>query len=135
MLAARICLTISAFLFAAGPIWVDLSTSHVFNADWPPHARFHMVWLLALLAVAGGVTVLGAWLIKRHQTLAMKLVILPGWAVLVPFFVAVLAVETYGGSLSDLADAPKVLGLDGNIFGFSLSAIFQGAASYLIWRQ
>lgn len=135
MLIIRICLSISVVLFAVGPLFVDLSASHVFNADWPPHARFHMVWLLGLLAVAGLVTLVGAWRVKEHQTMALKLITLPGWLVLLPFFIAVFSVGTYGGSLSDVPDAPKVLGLDGNIFGFSLAVIFQGTASLLAWRR
>ncbi len=135
MLLARVSLTISAFLFSVGPVVVDLSSSHVFNDAWPPHARFHMVWLLAVLAVAGLATFAGAWLIKTEQSKLFRLITLPGWMVLIPFFVAVFTVGAYGGSLSDMPDAPKVFGLDGNIFGFSLSAIFQSIATYSAWQR
>ncbi|MEM9172991.1 MAG: DUF6640 family protein [Pseudomonadota bacterium] len=135
MLTIRICLSISVILFAFGPLFVDLSASHVFNATWPPHARFHMVWLLGLLGFAGLITTVGVWRIKEHQTMAIRLITLPGWLVLLPFFIAVFSVGTYGGSLSDVPDAPKVLGLDGNIFGFSLAVIFHGAATFLAWRR
>lgn len=135
MLLARISLTISAFLFSVGPVVVDLSSSHVFNEAWPPHARFHMVWLLAVLALAGLVTFAGAWLIKTEQSKLFRLITLPGWMVLIPFFVAVFTIGAYGGSLSDMPDAPKVFGLDANIFGFSLSAIFQSVATYSAWQR
>ncbi|MEO1582579.1 MAG: DUF6640 family protein [Pseudomonadota bacterium] len=135
MLPARISLTISALLFSVGPTVVDLSPSHVFNDAWPPHARFHMVWLLAVLAVAGLATFAGAWLIKDDQVKLFRLITLPGWLVIIPFFAAVLTVGAYGGSLSDLPDAPKVLGVDGNIVGFSISAIFQAIASFYAWRR
>ena len=135
MLVPRIILTISAFLFGVAPLLVDLSTSHVFNADWPPHARFHIVWLLGMLAMAGVVTVIGAWTVNPGQKLYMKLTTLPGWLVLVPFFVAALLIETYGGSLSGLPNSPKVFGLDGNVVLFSVSAVFQGSASVMVWRR
>lgn len=135
MLAPRIFLTISAFLFGVAPLLVDLSTSHVFNADWPPHARFHIVWLLGTLAMAGFVTAIGAWTVKPDQKLLMTLTTLPGWLALVPFFVAAILIKTYGGSLSDLPDSPKVFGLDGNVVLFSVSAVFQGSASIMIWRR
>ena len=135
MLLARISLTISAFLFAVGPVVVDLSSSHVFNEAWPPHARFHMVWLLAVLAVAGLATFAGAWLLKADQSRLFRLITLPGWMVLIPFFVAVLTIGAYGGSLSDMPDAPTVLGIDANIFGFSLSVMFQSVATYSVWHR
>ncbi|MEO1749845.1 MAG: hypothetical protein AAFR27_14750, partial [Pseudomonadota bacterium] len=99
------------------------------------HARFHMVWLLAVLAVAGLATFAGAWPIKDDQVKLFRLITLPGWLVIIPFFAAVLTVGAYGGSLSDLPDAPKVLGVDGNIVGFSISAIFQAIASFYAWRR
>mgnify|MGYP003676078767 CR=1 FL=1 len=135
MILARISLTISAFLFSVGPIVVDLSSSHVLNEAWPPHARFHMVWLLAVLAVAGLATFAGAWLLKADQSRLFRLITLPGWMVLIPFFVAVLTIGAYGGSLSDMPDAPTVLGIDANIFGFSLSVIFQSVATYSVWHR
>ena len=135
MILARISLTISAFLFSVGPIVVDLSSSHVLNEAWPPHARFHMVWLLAVLAVAGLATFAGAWLLKADQSRLFRLIILPGWMVLIPFFVAAFTIGAYGGSLSDMPDAPTVLGIDANIFGFSLSVIFQSVATYSVWHR
>mmetsp|Transcript_9284 Transcript_9284/g.18079 ORF Transcript_9284/g.18079 Transcript_9284/m.18079 type:complete len:164 (-) Transcript_9284:180-671(-) len=43
-------------------IWFD--ENHLFNPDWHPHAKFHLLWnLLFVLTIAGGA---GAWVIWQH---------------------------------------------------------------------
>jgi hypothetical protein len=45
-----------------GPVLADWNESHVFNPEWPPHARFHEV---AYLCMAVGFSVVGLWLLWR----------------------------------------------------------------------
>ena len=44
----RIVLTVALAATLLGPTVVDFNESHVFNEDWPPHARYHAVMLLAI---------------------------------------------------------------------------------------
>ncbi|MGF1520896.1 MAG: DUF6640 family protein [Leptolyngbyaceae cyanobacterium] len=43
---------------------VDWNDSHIFNADWEPHAKFHDVVMLHLLC---GVCIIGLWLLWRRS--------------------------------------------------------------------
>lgn len=66
----------------AGPFLADWNSSHVFNPDWPPHARLHTAMADFLTAGCGGV---GLWLILRdgrRLALAAVLVMLPPAALL-----------------------------------------------------
>ena len=43
---SRVLITIATLVYGVIPVLVDISETHAFHPDWPPHARFHMVWLL-----------------------------------------------------------------------------------------
>lgn len=59
----RILLTVSLVLSALVSIAVDLNETHLFNPDWHPHAVFHDVAMLNLLA---GMTIFALWLLWRR---------------------------------------------------------------------
>ena len=44
-------------------------------------------------------------------------------------------VSSYKGSLTDMAEPIVVLGIDGNVFSFSLAALFQLVATALAFRM
>jgi hypothetical protein len=84
--------------------FVDYGESHLFNPDWPPHARFHDVAMLNLLA---GVALVALWLLWRKSrepdvaAITAGLVTLVFWSV---FFWATFAFE--GASLQALPNEP-----------------------------
>ncbi len=105
------------------------------HPDWPAHARFHLVWLLAL-GSAISIYVLGAiWSRSSHSSLAIRQASIVGCIVLAGFFTAALTRASYGGSLSDLADPILVFGIDGNLFSFSIAAVFQLIGTAIVWRS
>lgn len=59
MTAGRLLITFAVIATLVGPIGADLNASHVFNPEWPPHARFHSV---ASLAMTVGFSVIALWL-------------------------------------------------------------------------
>jgi len=135
MLVYRSLLILAALIYGALPIWADLSDTHVFHADWPPHARFHMVWQLTILVISSLLTIIGAVLVKTRQVTIMKLLPLPGLIVLMAFFLTALSVNVFSGSLSDDPNARSIMGLDANVFVFSLAAFLQLLAAGLIWSR
>ena len=61
-LAGRLLLTFLLIGTAGVSVGVDANSSHLFNEDWPPHAVFHDVALLAYLSLLCGA---GCWLVWR----------------------------------------------------------------------
>ena len=131
-MVARILLTIAALQYGVVPLIIDLSPSHVFHADWPPHARFHMVWLLTLSTSIAMFAIWLVWWKSREDNRYMQLACIPGFIVLVSFFVAASLMQNYGGALADPAHQMKIAGIDGNLFAFSIALILQTAGAALV---
>jgi len=128
-------MTIAAIQFGFIPLIVDLSPSHVFHADWPEHARFHMVWTLVL---SGGLAafLLGLiWWPGANRILRLKLASLLGLIPFTAFFLAVLLMPRYGGALADPNHQILIMSLDGNLFAFLVATIIQLIALLLIWKS
>jgi len=132
---ARILLTIAAVQYGLVPLVIDLSPSHVFHTHWPPHARFHMVWLLSLSLSIGVFVVWLIWWKSREDNRYMRLACIPGFIVLGSFFVATLLIGTYGGALADPAHQIMIAGIDGNLFAFSIALVLQIAGTAMILSQ
>jgi len=129
---ARVLLTIVAVQYGVVPIFVDLSPSHVFHDEWPPHARFHMVWLIASSAGIAAFTVWAAWGKYGNDARCLRLVCIPGLIVLGSFFVATLLKGNYAGELADPAHQILILGVDGNLFAFSIALVLQITATFMV---
>lgn len=130
---AQILLTIAAIQFGIIPPIVDFTETHVFHPDWPPHARFHLVWLLFTGTCIALLIITVVWKKFEQKHTVLKLVSLLGCIVLAGFFISALFKDSYGGSLTDLAEPIQVMGIDGNLFSFSIAAFLQLTATYLVW--
>ena len=132
MLLGRILLTIALLSTLFGPISADWNHTHVFNASWPPHARFHSA---AGLFVTIGFSLIGLWLLwRKSQDFLPQLLVATAVPVLAwgTFFLAVLVpgagVEDHPGSL------PRVVGLPLNVF---VALVFSALAitGYMVCRR
>ena len=133
LVIARILLTVAALQYGLIPILVDLSPSHVFHSDWPPHSRFHMVWLLTSSA---GLAVFVTWLVWRpgkQSNQRLRLACMPGFIVLGGFFVSAMLRQSYGGALADPAHQIMIAGIDGNLFSFSIAMFLQVSGTALVF--
>lgn len=131
LVVARILLTIAALQYGVVPLIVDLGPSHVFHEHWPPHARFHMVWLLTLATSIAAFTVWLVWWKSRNEIRYLHLACMPGFIVLGSFFAATMLMQNYGGALADSAHQILIAGVDGNLFAFSTALILQIAGTAL----
>lgn len=59
--AGRVCLTASGLITAIGPYAFDWSKTHVFNPNWPPHAKFHNGQTMSAGAALGLLTLYYTW--------------------------------------------------------------------------
>lgn len=110
MTAGRLLITVAAIATLVGPVGADLNPSHVFNPEWPPHARFHSVTSLAMTV---GFSVMALWLTWRRSTEPLiSLLVAASVPVLAwgSFFIALLvpgsAVEDHPETLARVAGVP-----------------------------
>jgi hypothetical protein len=116
MRISRLVLTGAAIGTIVGTGRADLNRTHVFNPNWPPHARFHGV---AGWGTVAGSQLLALWLLWRpgqqsgEHDLAVKTAALLPTISWVPFFFALstpgTAVEDEPGHLPRFAGVPANL--------------------------
>lgn len=75
--------------------YLELNATHLFNPDWPPHARLHEAWqLLSNCAISAFVL----WLAWSRQQVRIAAIL--GNLVIGGFLLAFALRETYGGSMA-----------------------------------
>ena len=131
VMLGRIIMTIATLMYGIIPPLVDLTETHVFHPDWTPHARMHMVWLLGTNSTIAMVALYFLWLHKSSFTLGVRLAGVLGLCVYGGFMLSASTISLYGGSLSDAAGVPPVMGMDANIFAFSLAFLLLLAGWFL----
>ncbi|KAI0552443.1 hypothetical protein F4679DRAFT_89412 [Xylaria curta] len=57
----RILLTIDSFLLIVGSPVADYSATHIFNPNWPPHAKFHNGQTITMSVMLGLATLFYTW--------------------------------------------------------------------------
>jgi hypothetical protein len=135
MRLSRLLLSGAAIGTIVGTGRADLNRTHVFNPDWPPHARFHAA---AGWGAVAGSQLLALWLTWRsgqepaESDLAIKTAtVLPAiaWA---PFF---LALATPGTKVEDQpGHLPRLLGVPVNLVPATLVPALAGLG-YLLHRR
>jgi hypothetical protein len=129
----QVLLSLSLVGTAVGTVLADWNRSHVFNPDWPPHARFHAA---AFVLATVGLSLLGLWLVwKRSEdrgTCELAAAAVPLLTVGTFFFVALVPgadVEDRPGQAPRLAGVPTNLLLPGAaIVGSALGCVLCSAA-------
>lgn len=74
-MTARILATIGLMVFGLLIPLLEVNPTHVFNPDWPQHARFHNVWQLLTNT---GLALLGLWLVWLRGQIGLAALI-GGW--------------------------------------------------------
>ncbi|WP_439477958.1 DUF6640 family protein [Brevundimonas sp.] len=99
---------------------LEIRDTHVFNPDWPPHARLHEVWQLTTNA---GVALVGLWLVWRRG--AVQLAGVLGLCMIGGALVAHALAPSYGGALAYPG------GPNGAVLGIHVAVIVPAAAALL----
>ncbi len=123
-------MTIGIGIFTFIPPIVDILTpTHIFNADWVPHARFHTMWAILSASAVGMLALWMLWRGPAQQGLGTHIAAAIGVCVLGSFMLAAATLSLYGGALSDANGVPLITeGIDANLvtFGVALTLILTG---------
>ena len=148
-LLGRWLMTVATLMYGVVPLLVDLTETHVFHPDWPGHARFHMVWLLAQLAGTAGLALGLMWYRPLQGTFfassfrsgagaarsadttdtaeaglwRVRLAGVLGLIALGSFYTSAITAGLYGGALADAQGVPPLWGLDANLVSFSVALV------------
>ncbi|WFL77725.1 hypothetical protein P7228_01260 [Altererythrobacter arenosus] len=91
----RIPIYLNALVFLVLIPYLEISPTHVFNPDWPAHAKLHEVWQLVTNGLLSILTVL---LVRnaRHALVSGATAL----AINVGFLAALAGAGSYGGSMA-----------------------------------
>lgn len=130
----RFFILTSSIVFGLVVPILEISTSHVFNPDWPGHARMHDVWQLGSNILF---SIFAVWLLVAKKDVLLASVI--NFFVVAPFTVAYIIRGAYGGDML-YADGTELLIAGVNpVFGISafltLGLGLTIYRSYNVWRD
>ncbi|MGE4072010.1 MAG: DUF2652 domain-containing protein [Lysobacterales bacterium] len=130
-LAARVLLSLGVLMFGLVVPMLEINASHVYNPEWPGHARLHEVWQLA---TNSGLALCCLWLIWRRGQLRMA-ALLSG-LVTGGFLLAHALSPGYGGSMV-LSDGSEkmLLGINLGVLAFTLAIAASLLALFLENRR
>jgi len=129
--AVQVLLTVTAFEFF-GPIVRDFNASHALNPTWVGHARFHLVWLLGFMLLSGVANIYLVWFRRPFDVRNLWLSLAWQCCNLGGFWIACLLVPIYGGLIIVPGEHVLVLGVDENVFVFSILSTLTLAALVLL---
>ncbi len=129
----RIILAGAAAATTVIQVVADLNATHVFNPAWPPHARFHGIVGITMVACW---SITANWLLwrpgsRRERDLGAKIAALSSAFSWAPFF---LAITLPGASFEDTPGAvPRLAGVPGNMLSAAVLTLV-AAAGYALHR-
>lgn len=126
----KILSTFSVLVYALVVPYLEINQTHVFNPDWPSHARLHEVWQLVTNSAIGGVSL---WLIWRrkeiHLANLLTLLVTGG------FMLAFVLRDYYGGSMLHSDGTERLmLGMNIGVFGFGC-VLLATLLSQVLWKS
>lgn len=93
---------------------LEINATHVFNPQWPEHARLHEVWQLVTNSALGAWCLYLAWGRSEVRLPALIALFVTGG-----FFAAFLLGPTYGGSMLHTDGTERtLLGINVGVIGF-----------------
>lgn len=104
---AKILLTLGVLVYMVIIPFLEINPSHVFNPDWPAHARLHEVWQLSTNSALGIFCLWLTWVKKSLHMASMISILIMGGVLFAH------AIEgSYGGSILSGNTSKTILGLE-----------------------
>ena len=125
-MASKILVTFGILVYAVVVPILEINASHVFNPDWPPHARFHDVWQLYTHSTIG---VFCLWLVWAKGNVRIPGVL--GILIMGGVVFAHVIEGTYGGSVVSGNFSRTILGIQPAALAPGLVVITSALAIFL----
>ena len=131
-MVTRLLITFGVLIYAGVVPWLEINDTHVFNPEWPPHARLHEVWQLITNTALGAFCLWRCWGRNDIRLPAVLALLIMGG-----FLAALALADHYGGSmvLREGGVERTVLGLNLGVIGALLVVITAVAALTLDLRR
>ncbi|MFY0640573.1 MAG: hypothetical protein JXR16_05975 [Bermanella sp.] len=123
---AKILISLGVLVYLALIPFLEINESHVFNAQWPAHARFHEVWQLTTHMMLG---VMALWLAWFKQQIIISAGI--SIAIMGGVLFAHIIEASYGGSVLSGNTSQTVMGLELAAFAAALVIVMSVIAIVL----
>ena len=122
----RLFMTLLWISIAWGPIGADFNDTHLFNPDWMPHAKRHMMTVFTTSAALGLFGLYLVWGRTSSRPERLRLSAVLGLLYVIGLIVACMTMPMYGGSLYWFDTEPKPASLsDANLIVFLVTgAVF-----------
>lgn len=104
---AKILISLGVLVYLLVIPFLEINASHVFNVQWPAHAKFHEVWQLTTHIMLGGLALWLTWF-KQHVTIAACI----SMAIMGGVLFAHIFETSYGGSVLSGNTSQTILGLE-----------------------
>ena len=121
-ITGKILITVSAIIYGFVPLLVDLNKTHATNPLWTGHSRFHVVWQVMITFFIALLSLYFLW-IKQHEVENILISFLLGLSVLGSFFINVILMRFYKGTLSDQNGVSKTFNINPNLLGFAIAIV------------
>jgi hypothetical protein len=128
----RSLLTLADVITAVVPLAADWNDSHIFNKNWPGHARFHGVTALAMTTTLASASIWSLWSGHPDRSTARFFAAAVPVAYWAPFFLAPLVPGT---AFDDPPNpVPRLAGVPTNLLGAAATTA-TAAAGWFIDRR
>ena len=91
---ALISITLNAVIFAVLLPYLEMNNSHLFNPEWPAHARLHEAWQLSTNAALSILALALVWT-NRAAQIGVSIALI----ICFSFLLSWASASTYGGSM------------------------------------
>ena len=123
----KLMISVGVLMYAVIVPLLEINATHVFNPQWPEHARLHEVWQLATNSALGVWCLYLAWCRNEPRLPALIALFVTGG-----FFAAFLLGPSYGGSMLHTDGTERtLLGINVGVIGFG--AVVLMSLWTLVW--
>ena len=117
---SKYLISFSTLWYGIIPLIADLTESHLHNANWTPHSKFHLAWLLSTSTLISIYSMYLMW--NKNSTIQAAL---NGLCIMMGFWIASIFKSQYGGMYADKGfDDISIFGFNPNVFAFIFVTLF-----------